>query len=98
MAQRVGGKRRKTRHLTRKPVERRGKISIRKMLQDLNPGDKVLLKMESAVQKGLYFRRFHGKTGTVQGKRGHAYLVKITDGRKEKLLVVGAVHLKKLRG
>jgi large subunit ribosomal protein L21e len=96
MAQRVGGKRRKTRHLTKKPVERRGKISIRKVLQELKVGDRVVLKMESAVQKGLYFRRFHGKSGVVSGKRGDAYLVKITDGGKDKVLVVGAVHLRKM--
>ncbi len=96
MAQRVGGKRRKTRHLTKKPIKRRGKISIRNVLQELQAGDRVVLKMESAVQKGLYFRRFHGKTGVVQGKRGNAYLVRITDGGKDKLLVVGAVHLKKM--
>ena len=96
MAKRIGGSRRKTRHMSKKPVQRRGKISITKTLQELKPGQKVVLKMESGVQKGLYYRRYHGKTGVVEGKKGNAYLIKVKDGRLSKTVTVGAVHLKRL--
>ncbi len=96
MATRIGGFRRKTRYKLQKSIREKGKISIRSFLQELEPGQRVQLKAEPAVQKGLYFPRFHGKTGIVIGMQGKCYKVKITDNNKEKVLIVHPVHLKKL--
>jgi large subunit ribosomal protein L21e len=96
MVQRIGGNRRKSRSKMRKKVNTRGKISITKYLQEFKDGDRVQLKAEPAVQKGLYALNFHGKTGIISSKTGTCYYVKITDGGKEKNLIVHPVHLKRL--
>ncbi len=93
---RIGGTRRKTRSKFRKNVSDRGKISIRRYLQSFKQGDKVSLVAEPAVQKGMYFRRFHGLVGTVEGKQGSCYLIKIHDRHKQKQLIVHAVHLRRV--
>ena len=79
----------------KKNVKDRGKISINKYLQSFKEGDLVILKAEPAVQKGMYFPRFHGKAGIIKGKKGRCYEVKIKDG-KEKVLIVHPVHLKRI--
>lgn len=93
MPKRIGGFRRKTRSKLRKAE--RGKISIKKYLQKLALGDKVCLKAEPAIQHGMYYPRFHGKHGTVVGKQGKCYVVKIRDKTKEKSLIVHPIHLEK---
>ena len=92
--QRVGGFRRKTRNKLRKNVKDRGRISITEFLQAFKIHDKVNLVAEPAYQKGMYYPRFHGKTGTVIGKRGDCYIVSIKDGMKEKKLIIHPVHLR----
>jgi len=96
MVKRIGSSRRKTRGISRKNIRRKGKISLTKYFQKFNSGDKVVLAMEPAVTKGLYFRRFHGKKGVVAEKKGSCYNVNIRDGGKLKLVTVHPVHLKKL--
>jgi len=90
---RTGTSRRKTRSLYRKNINDRCKISIRRYLQKLENGDKVLLKTEPAIQTGMYFRRFHGKIGTVSGKQGTNYKVTIKENNKLKELIIHPVHL-----
>ena len=96
MVQRIGTSRRKTRQKFKKPRGESGKISISKYLQDFKQGEKVCLKAEPAVQKGLYYPRFHGKAGVVKDKKGKCYEVRIKDGGKEKTVIVHPVHLKRL--
>lgn len=96
MAKRIGGFRRKTRNKFKKLVRKKGKISIKDYFQKFKIGEKVLLKAEPAVQKGMYFPRFHSKIGVVRGARGRCYEVAIKDGRKEKILIVHPVHLRKV--
>ena len=96
MAQRQGGGRRKTRGKYRKNIKDRGKISIRKYFQEFKNGDKVILKAEPAVQRGIYFRRFHGKVGEIIGKKGECYIINIKDFNMKKELIVHPVHLKRL--
>lgn len=93
---RIGTSRRKTRNIFKKPQDAKGKISIAKYLQEFNVGDRVLLKAESAVQTGQYFRRFHGRTGLISGKQGECYKVDIKDINKPKSLIVHPVHLRKV--
>ncbi len=94
--QRVGGSRRKSRSKLRKNVKARGKVPIRKYLQEFNEGEKVCLVAEPAVQKGMYHARFHGKHGIIGKKQGTNYYVKIKDGNKEKRILVHPIHLKKI--
>ncbi len=94
MTKRIGGFRRKTRNKLKKNIRKRGKISLTRYFQEFNENDRVILSAEPAVQKGMYFPRFHGLTGIVKGKKGNCYEIIIKDGGKQKTLVVHPVHLK----
>ena len=95
MVQRIGGARRKTRGKFSKNYKQKGKISLRRYLQQFKEGDQVTLLAEPAVQKGMYFRRFHGKVGTVLRRLGSCYEIKIQDFNKEKRVIVHPVHLRR---
>jgi len=95
MAKKIGSSRRKTRHKLSKPYRKKGKISLRKYFQKFNVDDKVILKAEPAIQKGMYHSPFYGKQGIVKGKQGRCYKVQIKDGSKQKVLIVHPVHLKR---
>jgi len=77
MVTRTGGSRSKSRHLFKKNKREKGKISISRYLAKFSTGDKVVLSAETAVQKALYHRRFHGKKGIVKAQRGNCYEVNI---------------------
>ncbi len=96
MVQRIGGIRRKTREKFKKGYREKGKISIRRYMQSFEQGERVSLSADSALQKGLYPPRFHGKIGYVQGKKGWCYDVSVKDGGKLKSLIIHPVHLKKV--
>ena len=63
------------------------------MLRKYTLGDKVAVILEPSVQRGRPHRRFHGKTGTIMGKRGRSYLVSLKDMGREKLIIVRPEHL-----
>lgn len=90
---RVGGARRKTRHIMSKSVSERGKLHIKRFLQTFEEGDKVLLKAYPSYQKGIFCLRFHGRIGEVKGKLGECYKVNVKDGNKVKECVIHPVHL-----
>lgn len=94
MVTRIGGFRRKTRYKLQKPLREKGKISLSKYFKSFETGSRVVLVGEPAVQGGMFFPRFKGKSGVVTGKQGACYTVEIMDGKKAKLLVVHPVHLK----
>ena len=73
--QRVGGFRRKTRRKLTKSVRQKGKVSLTKFFQRLKDGDKVYLVAEPSIQGGMYFPRFHGKSGVIDGMQGKNYFV-----------------------
>lgn len=95
MVKRIGGFRRKTRSKLKKPARKKGKISIKNYFQQFKMGEKVVLKAEPAIQKGMYFPRFHARTGVVKGKKGKCYEIMIKDGGKEKTLIIHPVHLQR---
>tara|TARA_Y100000034_G_C6717063_1_gene317054 strand:- start:161 stop:451 length:291 start_codon:yes stop_codon:yes gene_type:complete len=96
MVTRIGSKQRKTRHKFKRTIREKGKVPLSKFFQEFSSGDKVNLKINSNVQKGQFFRRFHGLTGTITGnKKGTCYEVKLKDGGKLKLLYVHPIHMSK---
>ncbi|PIN74427.1 50S ribosomal protein L21e [Candidatus Woesearchaeota archaeon CG10_big_fil_rev_8_21_14_0_10_45_16] len=96
MVTRIGSKQRKTRHKFQKHYRERGKIPLSQYFQVFQEGDKVNLKINSNIQKGQFFRRFHGFTGTITGrKKGSCYEVTIKDGDKKKILYVHPIHMKR---
>lgn len=96
MVVRKGGFRKKTRHLMRKNVRDKGKLSLTKYFQQFNAGDKVKLLADPTYQKGTFCLRYHGKNAIVQRNRGTCYEVTIRDGGKIKTLISHPVHLRRL--
>lgn len=97
MTDRIGGLRRKTRHKLAKKIGERGKISLRRYLQQFNVGETVRLSKEPSLQKGMYYPRFLNKTGVVKGKAGKCYKISIKDKNKEKTLIVHPIYLEKIK-
>ncbi len=97
MAKRIGGSRKKSRHKLKKRIRERGKISLVRYYKTFDPGEKVCLRAEPSVQKGIYHFRFYGKVGKIESRQGRCYVVRIRDGGKDKLLTVHPVHLEKCR-
>ena len=91
---RLGGLRRKTRSLFKKSIKQRGKISLSRFLQSFKIGEPVHISIEPSYPKGQAFRRFIGKTGIVQAKRGNCYEVKINDKGVHKTLIIHPIHLR----
>jgi large subunit ribosomal protein L21e len=83
--------------LTKKPRER-GKPRLGKLLIEYALGSRVIIKMDSSVQKSLPHKRFHGKIGTVLEKRGRGYVISITNGDAVKKIIVRSEHLKPYKG
>lgn len=85
------------RFLTKKPRER-GKPKLGKLLIEYEAGSKVIIKMDSSVQKSLPHKRFHGKIGTVVEKRGRGYMISVSKGDAVKNILVRSEHLEPHKG
>ncbi len=90
-----GGFRRKTRSKLKKSYKEKGKLSLRKFFQEFKQGERVILKADPSYQKGMYYPRYHGKQGLILNKKGSCYELLIKDGKKEKMLIVHPIHLKR---
>ncbi|MFW6040948.1 MAG: 50S ribosomal protein L21e [Thermoplasmatota archaeon] len=90
------GTRQGTRKIMRKKPSERGLIPVTRALQEFEEGEKARVKIEPSVHKGQPHRRFHGKIGVVQGKQGEAFVLKVKDGGKKKMVLVRSEHLRKV--
>ena len=88
------GPRKKTRYKFKKDLRRRGIPPVTSVVQDFEVGQKVHVVVEPSVQKGMPHRRFHGKTGTVIGQRGRAWVLEVRDGETIKQVIARPQHLK----
>ena len=89
------GFRHRTRKLLRKHIRERGAVPpLSLLMYEYKPGDKVYIIINPSVMKGMPHRRYHGKVGTVVGKRGKAYIVQVRVGSKVKTLFVRPEHLR----
>ncbi|MGQ9587703.1 MAG: 50S ribosomal protein L21e [Thermoplasmata archaeon] len=89
------GYRRRTRSVMRRRARDRGLSPITRMLQTFEVGDRANVNIDPSMHKGQPHVRFQGKTGTVIGVRGHAYLLDVKDGGKKKQIIVRPEHLRK---
>lgn len=87
------GYRRRTRSLLRKKAREKGKVGLSKILREYKPGDRVVVKLNPSVHKGMPHRRFHGKIGIIEDKSGQAYVVNVTQGKAVKEIIVRPEHL-----
>lgn len=72
----------------------RGMRSLRYLLTEYEPGQKVNIVIKSNVHKGRPHRRYQGRTGKVVGKQGDCYVVEVKMGGYIKKLIVNPQHLK----
>ena len=84
-----------TRRALRKRVKKRGKVSIKSMLQKFKVGDKVIVKVEPAYHKAMPYKRYFGKQGKIVEKRSKSYVIAMKDERKTKKIITAPVHLRK---
>lgn len=92
------GNRTRSRKLLRKAPRERGAVpSLGRLMLDLKEGERVVIKINSSTHNGMPHRRYQGKVGTVLGKRGKSYEVKVKLGDKEKVLIVRPEHLNQIK-
>jgi len=89
------GPQRKSRSTLTKRVREKGKLGLSRLLADYAVGEKVVIKIDSGIHKGMPHKRFHGKVGTVIEKRGEAYVLEIPQRRTSKFVISRLEHLKK---
>ncbi|MEA2054348.1 MAG: 50S ribosomal protein L21e [Candidatus Thermoplasmatota archaeon] len=96
MVRRSRGARSKTRQILRKKPRERGLSPITRALQEFEKGEKVSIVIDPSIHKGIPHRRYHGKTGDIEEKRGDSYIVKIKNGNMIKNIIVRPEHMKKV--
>jgi large subunit ribosomal protein L21e len=87
------GYRVRTRSLLKKAPRERGKMRLSKLLYEYQPGSQVTIRIDSSVQKGMPHKRYHGKIGTIINKRGHSYVVSVSQGDAVREIIVRPEHL-----
>lgn len=80
----------------RKKVRTRGKLQLSRYFQEFEKGDSVAVLRERSVNSN-FPKRIQGRTGSVEGKRGRVYMIKIKDQNKEKRFLIEPIHLKKMK-
>jgi len=88
------GPRRKSRAVMTKRVRDRGKIPLSRLLTKYNEGDKVIIRIDSGVHKGMPHKRFQGQVGEVVAKRGKAYVLHIKQTTTYKTIIALPEHLR----
>jgi len=93
MGRKAKGYRRKTRSLLKREPRERGKTGLSKILYEYKPGEKVMVKIDPSVHRGMPHRRYHGKIGVIVNKKGRSYIVNVTQGRAVKEIIVRPEHM-----
>jgi large subunit ribosomal protein L21e len=88
------GPQRKGRAVLTKKVRERGKLPLSRLLTEYKVGDKVIIRIDSAVHKGMPNKRFQGLVATVVNKRGKAYVLTIQQPRSVRTLIALPHHLR----
>lgn len=90
------GSRAGTRQLFSKSIKEKGLPPISAILYEYSIGEKVVIKIDPSIHKGMPYKRFHGKVGEVIEKRGRSYVVLIRDGNKYKKVIARPEHIRPL--
>ncbi len=91
---RTHGTRQGTRSIASRSKSDKGRLFISRIMHPYEEGDKVAVVIDGGQQKGMPHRRFQGKTGTITGKQGRAYIVALKDGNMAKTIVSRPEHLR----
>ncbi len=90
------GPRSKTRKLFSKSPKEKGLPPISAILYEYRVGEKVAIKIDPSIHKGMPFKRFHGKVGRIIEKRGRGYVILVRDGKKYKKIIARPEHIRPL--
>jgi large subunit ribosomal protein L21e len=93
LGRKAKGYRRKTRYLLKRKPRERGKTGLSKLLREYEVAEKVVIKLDPSVHKGMPHRRFHGRIGVITNKRGRSYVVNVTQGKATKEIIVRPEHI-----
>ena len=91
------GPRKKSRQILSKSPRSRGLSPITHEFQEFEVGEKVHIFLDPSIHHGMPSIRFHGKTGTVLGTQGKAFVIAVKDGDKIKTVISTPEHLKKVQ-
>jgi len=87
------GYRAQTRSLLRRKPRERGKSGLSKILYDYKKGDKIVIKTDPSVHKGMPHRRYHGKIGVIMDNKGRSYVISVKQGNAVKEIIVRPEHI-----
>lgn len=73
---------------------KRSKFTVEKFMREFSDGQRVVVKQDPSSQKGMPHRRYRGKIGLVEGKRGSSYVVDLKLGGKRKQVISKPEHLR----
>jgi large subunit ribosomal protein L21e len=93
LGRKAKGYRRKARSLLKRNPRERGKTGLSQILQEYEPDEKVVVKIDPSVHKGMPHRRYHGKIGVIVDKRGRSYVVNVSQGNAVKEIIVRPEHI-----
>ena len=93
MGRKAKGYRRKTRYLLKRKPRERGKTGLSKVLREYEIAEKVVIKLDPSVHKGMPHRRFNGRIGVITDKRGKSYVVNVSQGNIIKEIIVRPEHI-----
>ncbi len=88
------GPRSRTRKLLSKRCKERGLPPMSAILYQYGIGEKVVIKIDPSIHKGMPYKRFHGKVGEIIEKRGKAYVILVRDGGKYKKIIARPEHIR----
>ncbi|MGQ9679757.1 MAG: 50S ribosomal protein L21e [Candidatus Bathyarchaeia archaeon] len=87
------GPRRKSRGVLSKSVREKGRLGLSRILTRYEIGEKVVIKIDSGIHKGMPHKRYQGRVGTVVAKRGRAYVIEIPQTKIVKKIIALPEHL-----
>jgi len=91
------GFRRKSRGVLTKEPRQRGLQPLGRLLHKYGDGEKVVVKLDPSMHKGMPHARYHGRVGIVEERRVRAYVVRIGEGGKTRELMIRPEHLTPLK-
>lgn len=63
-----------------------------RLLRTYRPGDKVTIRIDPSVHKGMPHRRYHGRVGVIKEQRGRSYVIEVVEGRQTRTLIARPEH------
>ena len=97
MVKKSKGYRSRTRILLKKEPRERGKLGISRLLHNYLSEEKVSIKIDPSVHKGMPHRRYQGKIAKIIERRGRSYIIEVPVKSVKKTLILRPEHLKPLR-